>query len=95
MSTHRLDELPPTPRRAIQLPAAGVLEAARFLTEGKLGLVVTPGGFGTPEFAGLRRLVIGTELRDGTRTQPKPLSALADIGRRTRPSRKGHTHRSQ
>lgn len=79
MTTYHLDELPPTffsTREALHLVAARVLGAARYLSEGKLGLVATPGGFGTPEFAGRRLLVIGNELSDGHRRQP--FSTLGD-----------------
>lgn len=41
-----------------------------------MGLVVTPGGFGTPEFEGIRLMVIGNELSDGDRREP--ISTLAE-----------------
>ncbi|HXQ60319.1 MAG TPA: hypothetical protein VN799_09470 [Acidimicrobiales bacterium] len=68
-----LRPLPPsfaTTREALHLVAARVLGAARYAAVGRLGLVVVPGGFGTPEFDGRRLLVVDGILSDGTRRQP-------------------------
>jgi hypothetical protein len=73
MSNHGLDQLPatfPETREALHLVAARVLGAARYLAVGKMGLAVTPGGFGTPEFNGRRLMAIGNQLSDGQRRQP-------------------------
>ncbi len=68
-----LPALPPayaTTREALHLVAARVLGAARYAAVGRLGLVVVPGGFGTPEFDGRRLLVVDAALSDGHRRQP-------------------------
>ncbi len=78
-SPSSLAPLPPsfaTTRDALHLVAARVLGAARYAAVGRLGLVVVPGGFGTPEFDGRRLLVVDGALSDGQRHQP--LTPLAD-----------------
>jgi hypothetical protein len=57
-------------RDALHLVAARVLGAARYNAVGHMGLVVVPGGFGTPEFDGRRILVVDGMLSDGQRRQP-------------------------
>jgi hypothetical protein len=71
--------LPPafaTTRDALHLVAARVLGAARYAAVGRLGLMVVPGGFGTPAFDGRRLLVVDGALSDGQRRQP--VTTLAD-----------------
>jgi hypothetical protein len=68
-----LPDLPTTfdgTRESLHLVAARVLAAARFAATGRMGLVVVPGGFGTPEFGGRRLLVVDGMLSDGERRQP-------------------------
>ncbi len=68
--------LPPLPdafavtRESLHLVAARVLGAARFSAVGRMGLIVVPGGFGTPEFDGHRLLVVDGMLSDGNRREP-------------------------
>ncbi len=57
-------------RASLHLVAARVLGAARFSAVGRMGLIVVPGGFGTPEFDGRRLLVVDGMLSDGNRRQP-------------------------
>jgi len=57
-------------REALHLLGARVLGAARYAAVGRLGLVVEPGGFGTPEFDGRKLLVVDGLLTDGDRRQP-------------------------
>jgi len=74
-----LPPLPPsyaTTREALHLLAARVLGAARYAAVCRLGLVVVPGGFGTPEFDGRRLLVVDGTVSDGDRRQP--ITTLAD-----------------
>ncbi|MGH9018816.1 MAG: hypothetical protein ACRDY1_13785 [Acidimicrobiales bacterium] len=76
-----LRDLPPTfaaTRASLHLVAARILGAARFAAVGRLGLVVVPGGFGTPEFDGRRLLVVDGQLSDGSRRQP--ITTLLDAG---------------
>src|ERR1700689_5491316 len=63
-------------REALHLVAARVLGAARYLAEDRMGLMVTAGGFGTPEFDDRRLLVVDGELSDGGRRHP--FSTLGD-----------------
>jgi len=63
-------------RRSLHLVAARVLAAARYAAVGRLGLVVVPGGFGTPAFDGRRLLVVDAMLSDGEHHQP--LTTLLD-----------------
>lgn len=68
-----LPTLPPTfrsTRESLHLVAARVLGAARHGAVGRMGLVVVPGGFGTPVFDGRRLLVVDAMLSDGQRRQP-------------------------
>ncbi len=71
-----IGDLPPLPetysetRESLHLVAARVLGAARHEAVGRMGLVVVPGGFGTPEFDGRRLLVVDGMLSDGERRQP-------------------------
>jgi hypothetical protein len=72
-------ELPPSyadTRTRLHLVAARVLGAARYLTVGRFGLEVAPGGFATPEFDGRRLLVTNGRLGDGHREQR--LTSLGD-----------------
>jgi hypothetical protein len=57
-------------RDALHRVAARVLAAARYAAVGRMGLVVVPGGFGTPVFDGRRLLVVDAMLSDGRRRQP-------------------------
>jgi hypothetical protein len=57
-------------RDSLHLVAARVLGTARMAAVGHMGLVVVPGGFGTPVFDGRRLLVVDGELSDGRRRQP-------------------------
>jgi hypothetical protein len=57
-------------RTSLHLVAARVLGTARYEAVGRMGLVVVPGGFGTPEFDGRRLLVIDGMLSDGGRREP-------------------------
>jgi hypothetical protein len=63
-------------RISLHLIAARVLGAARYAAVGRLGLIVVPGGFATPEFNGRRLLVVDGVLSDGTRRQP--ITTLSD-----------------
>jgi hypothetical protein len=68
-----LPALPPdfaVTRESLHLVAARVLGAARYAAVGRLGLVVVPGGFGTPDFDGRRLLVVDAMLSDGRHRQP-------------------------
>ncbi len=57
-------------REALHLVAARVLGAARYEAVGHMGLLVVPGGFGTPAFDGRRLLVVDGMLSDGEHRQP-------------------------
>jgi hypothetical protein len=70
MATSGLGPIPSTyrsTRESLHLVAARVLGAARFLAVGKMGLMIVPGGFGTPEFNRRRVMVTNGELSDGRR----------------------------
>lgn len=85
MSLLAIDDLDTfaTTRVSLHAVAEHVLAALRFRAEGRIGLVVTDGGFGTPDLgdAGSAR-VDGVDLvvaRDG-REQVSPLTTLAAAG---------------
>jgi hypothetical protein len=66
-----------TTREALHAVAEWVLAPAVEAATGRIGLRVTPGGFGTPELPGRARVrVDGTELVVGDRRQP--LTTLAE-----------------
>src|SRR5690242_7744332 len=79
-----LDPLPSdfgTTRESIHALAEHVISAARYRAEQRIGLVPTPGGFGTPTFGdGERVRLEGTELvyeRPGA-SRRVPVTTLAD-----------------
>ena len=84
MNDDSASALPPPPlprhfaatREALHLVAARVLGAARYAAVGRLGLIVVPGGFATPEFDGRQLLVVDGILSDGSRR--RPLTTLQD-----------------
>jgi hypothetical protein len=65
-------------RHSLHLVAARVFGAARYSAVGRMGLIVVPGGFGTPEFDGRRLLVVDGMLSDGNRR--RRITNLLDAG---------------